>query len=116
MNSSAAVANGIGQPVRRREDLRLLTGKGSFADDFELPGLAHAVIVRSPHAHAHIRSIDKAAAVASPGVLALLRSRLYHRWACADSARCRAHGSTRRSHPGSRLRADHDARLPNAVR
>jgi carbon-monoxide dehydrogenase large subunit len=69
MNSSGAVANGIGQPVRRKEDSRLLTGKGSFADDIQLPGLAHAVIVRSPHAHAHIRSVDKAAALASLGVL-----------------------------------------------
>ena len=64
MNSSGAVANGIGQPVRRKEDFRLLTGKGSFADEIQLPGLAHAVIVRSPHAHAHIRSVDKAGALA----------------------------------------------------
>ena len=48
MNSSSTVANGIGQPVRRKEDLRLLTGRGSFADDVSLPELAHAVIVRSP--------------------------------------------------------------------
>jgi carbon-monoxide dehydrogenase large subunit len=72
MNSSGAVANGIGQPVRRNEDFRLLTGRGSFADDVHLPGLMHAVVVRSPHAHAHIRSIDKAAALAWPGVLAVL--------------------------------------------
>jgi CO/xanthine dehydrogenase Mo-binding subunit len=54
MNSSGTVANGIGQPVRRKEDFRLLTGSGSFADDVLLPSLAHAVIVRSPHAHAQI--------------------------------------------------------------
>jgi carbon-monoxide dehydrogenase large subunit len=66
MNSSGSVANGIGQPVRRKEDFRLLTGRGSFADDVRLPGLAHAVIVRSPHAHAHIVSVNKAAALASP--------------------------------------------------
>src|SRR5271166_2807391 len=48
MSSSGAVANGIGQPVRRKEDFRLLTGKGCFADDVRLPELAHAVIVRSP--------------------------------------------------------------------
>ena len=77
MNSSGAVANGIGQPVRRKEDFRLLTGKGSFADDIQLPGLAHAVIVRSPHAHAHIGSVDKAAALASAGVLAVLTGRDY---------------------------------------
>src|SRR5438477_12264535 len=72
MNSRGTVANGIGQPVRRREDFRLLTGRGSFADDVRLPGMAHAVIVRSPHAHAGIVAVDKAAALASPGVLAVL--------------------------------------------
>ena len=69
---SGGVANGIGQPVRRKEDFRLLTGRGSLADDVHLPDLAHAVIVSSPHAHAHIGSIDKAAALASSGVLAVL--------------------------------------------
>jgi carbon-monoxide dehydrogenase large subunit len=77
MISSGAVANGIGQPVRRKEDFRLLTGKGSFVDDVRLPGSAHAIVVRSPHAHAHIRSVDKAAALASPGVLAVLTGRDY---------------------------------------
>ena len=72
MTSSGVVANGIGQPVRRKEDHRLLTGRGSFGDDLSLPGLAHAVIVRSPHAHAHIASIDKRVALALPGVLAVL--------------------------------------------
>ena len=72
MNLSANMTSGIGQPVRRKEDFRLLTGRGSFADDIHLPELAHAVIVRSPHAHAHIESIDKAAALASPGVLKVL--------------------------------------------
>jgi carbon-monoxide dehydrogenase large subunit len=72
MNSSGTVANGIGRPVRSREDFRLLTGSGSFADDAHLPGLAHAVIVRSPHAHAHIASVDTEAALGSPGALAVL--------------------------------------------
>ncbi len=62
---------GIGQPVRRFEDARLLTGKGRFQDDLVLPGEAHAVFVRSPHAHAAIRSIATAAASAAPGVLAV---------------------------------------------
>ena len=57
---------GIGQPVRRREDFRLLTGRGCYSDDFNFPGQAHAVMVRSPHAHARIRSIDKRAAAAAP--------------------------------------------------
>src|SRR5260370_19761186 len=63
---------GIGQPVRRREDLRLLTGKGRYSDDVNLPGQACAAMVRSPHAHALIRAIDTAAARAGPRVLAVL--------------------------------------------
>src|SRR5271170_8431225 len=63
---------GIGQPVRRREDLRLLTGNGRYSDDLNLPGQAYAVMVRSPHAHAVIRGIDTAGAWAMPGVLAVL--------------------------------------------
>jgi len=59
----------IGQPVRRQEDERLLTGRGEFSDDHAIPGQAHAVMVRSPYAHAVIRSIDKRAAEAMPGVL-----------------------------------------------
>ena len=51
--------SGIGQPVRRREDLRLVTGRGRYSDDLNLPGQGHAVFVRSPHAHALIRSLDK---------------------------------------------------------
>ncbi len=67
--------NGIGQPVRRREDFRLLTGKGRYSDDFNFPGQAHAVMVRSPHAHARILSIDTRAAIPAPGVLAVLTGR-----------------------------------------
>ena len=63
---------GIGQPVRRREDFRLLRGAGRYSDDVNLPGQAYAVMVRSPHAHALIRRIDIAAASAAPGVLAVL--------------------------------------------
>jgi carbon-monoxide dehydrogenase large subunit len=63
---------GIGQPVRRREDPRLLTGNGRYSDDFTLPGQAYAVMLRSPHAHALIRRIDSAAARAMPGILAVL--------------------------------------------
>jgi carbon-monoxide dehydrogenase large subunit len=63
---------GIGASVPRREDRRFLLGKGRYTDDIELPGQAWAVFVRSPHAHAAIRSIDAAEALASPGVLAVL--------------------------------------------
>jgi len=72
MTVSGKVANGIGQPVRRKEDFRLLTGRGSFGDDLVLPGLSHAVFVRSPYAHARIVAVDKRAALAAPGVLAVL--------------------------------------------
>lgn len=63
---------GIGQPVRRKEDVRLLTGGGCYTDDIDLPGQAHLAILRSPHAHARILSIDVEAARAAPGVLLVL--------------------------------------------
>jgi len=59
----------IGQPLRRKEDERLITGKGRFTDDFSLPGQAYAAMVRSPYPHARIRAIDATAAAALPGVL-----------------------------------------------
>ena len=63
---------GLGQPVRRTEDSRFLTGRGRYVDDLAPTNLAYAVILRSPHAHARIRSIDAADALNSPGVLAVL--------------------------------------------
>jgi carbon-monoxide dehydrogenase large subunit len=66
---------GIGQTVRRKEDARLVTGRGNYSDDVNLPGQAYGAAVRSPHAHALIRSIDVAAARAMPGVLAVLTGR-----------------------------------------
>src|SRR5262245_36705360 len=63
---------GIGQPVRRKEDERLITGAGRFGDDINLPGQAYAAMVRSPHAHARITSIAVDEALATPGVLAVL--------------------------------------------
>ena len=62
----------IGQPVRRKEDLRLVTGKGCYTDDINLPDQAYAVMVRSPHAHARIAGVDIAAAMTTPGLLAVL--------------------------------------------
>jgi carbon-monoxide dehydrogenase large subunit len=62
----------IGAPVPRREDARLLTGRGTFVDDLPMPGVAHAAMVRSPHAHARVRGIDATAARALPGVLAVV--------------------------------------------
>ena len=72
MDGGGPKRTGIGQPVRRREDLRLLTGGGRYSDDLNLPGQVYAVMVRSPHAHALIRSIDAEAARGMPGVLAVL--------------------------------------------
>ena len=57
--------------VRRREDVRLLTGKGNYSADPQPPGMLHAVLVRSPHAHATIGGIDVTAARAMPGVVAV---------------------------------------------
>ena len=75
MELHSATKTGIGQPVRRREDFRLLTGKGCYSDDYNFPGQAYAVMVRSPHAHARIRSVDTRAAEAAPGVLTVLTGR-----------------------------------------
>ncbi|MBX6328646.1 MAG: xanthine dehydrogenase family protein molybdopterin-binding subunit [Pseudolabrys sp.] len=62
----------IGQGISRFEDPRLLRGGGRYVDDIKLPGMAHGVVLRSPHAHARIKSIDTAAAAAAPGVLCVL--------------------------------------------
>src|SRR5215467_2864047 len=63
---------GIGQPVTRKEDARFLTGRGRYVADIDLVRQAHAVLVFSPHAHARIRAVDKAAAEQMPGVFAVL--------------------------------------------
>jgi carbon-monoxide dehydrogenase large subunit len=62
----------IGLSVKRREDRRLLTGRGRFVDDLRLPRLLHAAIVRSPHAHARVVDVDARRARAHPGVVAVL--------------------------------------------
>ena len=104
MRTSAGAANGIGQPVRRKEDFRLLTGRGRYGDDLALPRMVHAAFVRSPHAHARIRSMDKTAALAVPGALAVLAGADYVAdgltmraswsrpiWLCAFAAWIRSH-------------------------
>jgi carbon-monoxide dehydrogenase large subunit len=63
---------GIGQPVPRKEDVRLLTGRGCFSDDVNVAAQAYAGIVRSPHAHARIKGTDPKPALAYPGVLCVL--------------------------------------------
>jgi CO/xanthine dehydrogenase Mo-binding subunit len=65
----------IGRDVRRREDPALLTGKVTFTNDLSLPGMLHAAVLRSPHAHARILSIDASAARELPGVHAVLTGR-----------------------------------------
>lgn len=63
------IGEGIGARVLRKEDARFITGAGRYTDDLALPGMTHAVFVRSPHAHARITNLDTAAAKAMPGVI-----------------------------------------------
>ena len=62
----------IGAPIKRLEDPRLLVGGGRYVDDLIRPGMAHAVFVRSPHAHARVVRLDGRRALAGPGVLGLV--------------------------------------------
>ena len=61
----------IGESLRRKEDYRFLTGAGQYTDDVQMANMTHAYFVRSPHAHAHIKSIDIKAALAAPGVIGI---------------------------------------------
>src|SRR5919108_2452864 len=61
----------FGKSIKRREDPRFITGRGSYTDDLKLPGMTYAAFVRSPHAHAKIRKIDVTRAKAHPGVVAI---------------------------------------------
>ncbi|HYW26919.1 MAG TPA: aerobic carbon-monoxide dehydrogenase large subunit [Terriglobales bacterium] len=67
---------GIGESIKRKEDARFLRGRGNYLDDFVLPGMLYMAILRSPHAHARIRSVDTAAASAAPGVVAVVTGEL----------------------------------------
>src|SRR6202049_478128 len=67
---------GIGVSVPRKEDARFIHGQGNYVDDVVLPGMLHMVVVRSPHAHARIRGIDSSAAMAIPGVVAVVTGEL----------------------------------------
>src|SRR5262245_10768174 len=60
-----------GQPIKRREDPRFITGRGRYVDDVRLAGMTYAAFVRSPHAHARIRGIDVTRAKTHPGVVAV---------------------------------------------
>jgi len=67
---------GIGESIKRKEDARFLRGQGRYLDDFVLPNMAHMAILRSPHAHARIKSIDTSAAGSKPGVIAVVTGEL----------------------------------------
>ncbi|WP_341987577.1 xanthine dehydrogenase family protein molybdopterin-binding subunit [Azorhizobium sp. AG788] len=69
---TASIVTPIGASVRRKEDHRFITGKGRYTDDMARPGQAHAYFLRSPVAHANIRSLDTSAAAAMPGVVGIL--------------------------------------------
>ena len=64
-----------GQPVRRKEDARIITGQARWTDNLTLPGMAHLAIVRSPMAHARIARVDVSAALERPGVVAAFTGR-----------------------------------------
>jgi carbon-monoxide dehydrogenase large subunit len=66
----------IGESIKRKEDARFIRGKGNYLDDIELPGMLHMAILRSPHAHAKIKSVDTSAAGSMPGVVAVVTGEL----------------------------------------
>ncbi|HLT21426.1 MAG TPA: carbon monoxide dehydrogenase, partial [Thermomicrobiales bacterium] len=70
--STETPIRGLGHRVKRKEDPRFLQGKGNYVDDVKLPGMLHMVIHRSPYAHARILEIDTSAALAIPGVVAVI--------------------------------------------
>jgi carbon-monoxide dehydrogenase large subunit len=72
MPETTTVIRGVGHSVRRKEDPRFLRGKGTYIDDVKLPGMLFMDIVRSPHAHARILSIDTSEALKAPGVVAVV--------------------------------------------
>ena len=86
----------IGSSIKRREDPALITGRGKYTDDLKIPGMLHAAIVRSPHAHARIRSIDTKAALARRR-----RGRGLHRGR-------RGEGRPPRDDPGGLAAAEHE--------
>ena len=66
--TEVAASTYIGQPLRRREDFKFITGKGRYVDDIKVRGMLHMAVLRSPHAHAIVKRVDLAAAKAAPGV------------------------------------------------
>src|SRR3990170_8232442 len=76
MAAEAEEIRGIGHSVKRKEDDRLIRGRGNFIDDVKLPGMLHMAILRSPFAHATIKGIDTSRAGALPGVIAVVTGEL----------------------------------------
>ena len=74
--STAHMHGGIGESIKRKEDGRFLHGKGNYIDDLVLPGMLHMAILRSPHAHARIKSVDTSVASSMPGVVAVVTGEL----------------------------------------
>src|SRR5207249_2424604 len=66
----------IGESIKRKEDDRFIRGKGNYIDDIHLPGMLHMAILRSPYAHAKLKSIDASRAQALPGVIAVVTGEL----------------------------------------
>ncbi len=81
----ASTRRWIGHQVARVEDPALVTGRTEFIDNASVPGMLHAAILRSPHAHARIRRIDVSRALALPGVVAVLTGEDVRRWSNASS-------------------------------
>src|SRR6476646_3613751 len=93
----------LGQPIKRTEDPRFITGAGNYVDDIKLASMAHLAILRSPYAHANIRSIDTSAAKAMPGVAAVFvgadipYNPMPLAWPAGGSAGIQNNGSTPRT-------------------
>src|SRR3954454_17047727 len=75
MAMTAPVPKLMGQPVKRREDPRLITGSSQYVDDITLQGMLHISFVRSPHGHAKVNGIDTAEALKVPGVVAIVTAK-----------------------------------------
>jgi carbon-monoxide dehydrogenase large subunit len=74
--STTHEVRGVGHSVKRKEDARFIRGRGQYFDDITLPGMLHMEILRSPYAHARLKSIDTSAAAALPGVVAVVTGEL----------------------------------------
>lgn len=103
----------IGQGVSRFEDPRLVQGRGSYTDDVQLPGMAYGVVVRSPHGHAKILSIDTAAAKAAPGVRAVITAA---DWKAAKLGDLPSHSGLKRRDGSAMLKPRYPVLAENRVR